>query len=168
MLAYLLLLVFPLAMAFAGAMDLLTMTIPNRISLALIAGFALLAPFFGLGWHDILVNHIAVGAGVLACGIALFSARIIGGGDAKLMAAAALWIGYEHLLEFMLAISIAGGILSLLVLVYRHYIPAAAITGPQWAIRLHKPGGGVPYGIAIAAAAMLIFPSTAWYAGVAV
>ncbi len=165
MLAYTLLLVFPLAMAFAGAMDLLTMTIPNRISLALIASFALLAPFFGLSLHDILVNHIAVGAGVLACGIALFSARIIGGGDAKLMAAGALWIGWDHLLEFMLAISVAGGILSLVVLAYRQFVPAAAITGPSWAIRLHKQGGGVPYGIAIAAAAMIIFPSTAWYAG---
>lgn len=167
MVSYLPLLVFPLAMAFAGAMDLLTMTIPNRISLALVASFALLAPFFGLSWHDILVNHIAIGAAVLACGVALFAARIIGGGDAKLMAAGALWIGWDHLLEFVLAISVAGGILSLVVLAYRHYVPAAAITGPSWAIRLHKPGGGIPYGIAIAAAAMIIFPSTAWYAGFA-
>ena len=41
--------VFPFAVAFAGAMDLFTMTIPNRISLAMIAAFAVLAPLAGLG-----------------------------------------------------------------------------------------------------------------------
>lgn len=165
MLEYPLLLVFPIAMVFAAAMDLMTMTIPNRISLALVAGFLLLAPFSALGLKYILVNHVLIGVAVLAIGIAMFSAGLMGGGDAKLIAAGALWIGYERLLEYVLSISIAGGVLALAILVYRQYVPSSAIARPDWAARLHQQGTGIPYGIAIAAAALLTFPTTRLYLG---
>lgn len=165
MLEYPLLLVFPVAMVFAAAMDLMTMTIPNRISLALIASFLLLAPFSSLGLQHILVNHIVVGIAVLAIGIAMFSAGLMGGGDAKLIAAGALWIGYDKLLEYVLTISVAGGVLALVVLFYRRAVPTAAIVRPDWAIRLHQQGTGIPYGIAIAAAALMTFPTTRLYLG---
>ena len=163
MFEYPLLLVFPAAMAFAGAMDLLTMTIPNRISLALVAAFALLAPFSGIDWQVLLINHVGVGLAVLAAGILLFSLGWMGGGDAKLLAAAALWLGSDHMMNFMFGVSVLGGVLSLVILGYRYYIPAAAVVSPPWAVRLHTQGTGIPYGIAISGAALAVYPATQWF-----
>jgi len=166
--AYPLLLIFPAAMAFAAAMDLVTMTIPNRISLALIATFLLLAPFSGIGWHTLLVNHVAAGLFVLAIGIGLFACRTLGGGDAKLLAAAALWIGFDNLLPFLVQMAILGGVLSIAVLAYRRFVPEGFVTGPAFAGRLHDKKSGIPYGIAIGGAGMLIYPATPWFAAFAV
>ncbi len=166
MLDFALLSIFPGAMAFAAAMDLLTMTIPNRISLALIAGFAVLAPLSGMGGTEIAA-HVAVGAGALVVGIALFAMGWIGGGDAKIFAAGALWLGPDHLLIFAAVASIAGGALTLLLLFFRMLpLPAWAVRVP-WLDRLHRPETGVPYGIALAAAALIIYPMTPWFTGFA-
>src|SRR5207342_1612468 len=82
------LLLFPALMAFAAASDLLNMTISNRISLALVGGFAVLAVVCGLSPQTIAA-HAAAGLLVLAIGFALFARGLVGGGDAKLAAAAA-------------------------------------------------------------------------------
>jgi prepilin peptidase CpaA len=158
---YLLLLAFPAAMVFAGAMDLLTMTIPNRISLFLVAAFAVAAPLAGLSIHDILV-HLAAGSAVLAIGIVLFSLGWLGGGDAKLMAAAALWFGTDNLVMYFAQVAVFGGVLAVAILLYRR-IPVPAIPVPAWAERLHQKNCGIPYGIAIAAAALKMYPNTPWF-----
>ena len=92
------LLLFPALMAFAAASDLFTMTISNRVSLALAAGFLVLAVLSGMGFYDIL-SHVGAGAAVLAVAFACFAMGWIGGGDAKVAAGAALWFGFGHLLE---------------------------------------------------------------------
>lgn len=153
--------IFPAAMAYAGAMDMLTMTIPNRISLALLAGFVIAAPLTGMsleqaGWH------LAAFALVLTCTITMFAFGWMGGGDAKLIAAASLWVGFEHLVMFLAYVAAMGGILAVAILAYRAY-PLASLPIPDWAVRLHKSGGGIPYGIAIAAGALLIYPQTYWF-----
>lgn len=158
---YLLLLVFPAAMVFAGAMDLLTMTIPNRISLFLIAAFAIAAPLAGLSLHDVMI-HLATGAAVLAIGIGLFSVGCLGGGDAKLLAAAALWFGTDNLVMYIAQVAIFGGVLALGILLYRR-VPVAGFSIPPWAERLHEKNCGIPYGIAIAAAALKMYPTTPWF-----
>lgn len=154
-------------MAFAAANDLFTMTIPNKISLALVAAFAAAALVAGLSYDQILI-HVAVGAAALVAGFLLFSFRLVGGGDAKLMAAGALWMGSELVIQYLAYITIYGGILSVLILAYRKFIPAEAMALPPWAQRLHTHGGGIPYGIAIAAAALMLYPSTAWFKAFAV
>lgn len=161
MFEYLLLFVFPVAMAYAAASDLLTMTIPNRVSLLLLAGFLVLGPLSGMSWQ-VLGQHLATGAAVLAAGIVLFSMGIFGGGDAKLLAAASLWLGLDHLGPFMAYVGVMGGILCTVILIYRR-VPATADRLPGWAARLHSPKTGVPYGIAISAAALLIYPKTQLY-----
>ncbi len=161
-----LLLVFPLAMAFAAATDFLTYTIPNKISLVLIAAFAAIVPFTDLGWPAIGM-HVATGAAVLCVGFALFSAGLLGGGDAKLLAAAALWIGHEHLLAYVTMVAICGGALGMVLLAYRRVPLPGWLSGRDWAQRLHQHGGGMPYGIALAAAGLWIYPSTPWFAGLA-
>lgn len=162
MVAYVLLLTFPMAMAFAAANDLFTMKIPNKISLALIAAFVLAAVYIRLPLEDVL-KHAGVGAAVLAAGFVMFSLRLLGGGDAKLMAAGALWMGPEHAMLFIAYLTIFGGLLSAAILFYRKFIPVAADAVPGWAARLHVQGTGVPYGIAIAASGLLMYPSTAFY-----
>lgn len=164
MFEYPILLIFPAAMAFAAAMDLVTMTIPNRISLALIAAFALLAPFSGIPWQVLLANHVGAGIFVLAIGVGLFACRTLGGGDAKLLASAALWLGFDNLLPFLLQMAIIGGALSLAVLAYRRFVPVGLVTAPAFATRLHDKSNGIPYGIAIGGAGMLIYPATPWFA----
>src|SRR3954471_12119338 len=88
-----LLVVFPFLMAYAAASDLLTMTIPNRLCAALVAAFGVLAVAAGLGWSD-LAGHLGAAAATLVVTFTLFAFGLIGGGDAKLAAATALWLGF--------------------------------------------------------------------------
>jgi prepilin peptidase CpaA len=149
-------------MAFAGAMDLLTMTISNRITLGLAAAFFVAAPLMGLPPGEIML-HVAAGALILVAGIVLFAVGGFGGGDAKLLAAGALWIGFDGLLPYLLQVTLFGGLLALAVLAYRRY-PASAYPLPDWAVRLHAQKSGIPYGIAIACSALLVYPHTAMFA----
>ena len=163
MLEYPLLLVFPVAMVFAAAFDLLTMTIPNRISLALLASFVVVAPLSDLQW-SVIGLHLASGSLALVFGFILFSRGWIGGGDAKLLAAAALWLGFDSLGGFILGVGVFGGLLSGVILAFRICVPAHFVPGIHWIERLHGAGNGVPYGLAIAAAALLSYPETPWFA----
>src|SRR3954468_2762870 len=95
------LLVFPALMAYAGVSDLLTMTIPNKVSLALVIAFAAFVVIGGLSFDAILV-HVAAGALVLVTCFGMFARGWIGGGDAKLAAATALWLGFHVLMEYLL------------------------------------------------------------------
>src|SRR6516165_2135852 len=103
---------FPAMMAFAASSDLLTMTISNRVSLILVGGFAALAAIGGVSAADLLFSHLAAGCVVLVAAFGLFARGIIGGGDAKLAAASALWIGFDHLLPYLVYASLLGGALS--------------------------------------------------------
>jgi prepilin peptidase CpaA len=95
------LLLFPALMAFAAASDLFTMTIPNRVSLALVAGFLALALMSGMAWYDVLA-HLGAGATVLVVAFGCFAMGWVGGGDAKIAAVTALWFGFGHLLDYLL------------------------------------------------------------------
>lgn len=158
--------IFPAAVILAAFTDLFTMTIPNRISLVLIAAFLALAPFSGItlpqfGWH------VAAGAIVLAVTFGLFIAGIIGGGDAKLVSAVALWVGMDHLLPYLLVASLFGGALTLGLLTFRKMPLPLDWNNLGWLSRLHDPKGKIPYGIALAAGALWIYPETTWFTGIA-
>src|ERR1700689_5211864 len=99
------LMLFPALMAFAAASDLFTMTISNRVSLALAAGFLALALMSGMELHDILL-HLAAGASVLAVAFVCFALGWVGGGDAKVAAGAALWFGFGNLMNYLLYASL--------------------------------------------------------------
>ncbi|MEE8308233.1 MAG: prepilin peptidase, partial [Gammaproteobacteria bacterium] len=107
--------VFPALMVLAGAMDIFTMTIPNRITIGLVASFVCLVPFAGFGWETIAL-HVATGAAMLILGIGAFAAGWVGGGDAKLFAAASLWMGPEYIYQYDLVTALFGGVLSLAML----------------------------------------------------
>lgn len=151
--------IFPLCMAMAACSDLLTMTIPNRLSVVLIASFLAIAPFCGLGLLDIVV-HLGAGATVFAFCFALFAFGIMGGGDAKILTASAVWFGFsESLSIYLIYVSVFGGLLSMIILMLRsqhNLILAYGIPMPE--TMLHKKK--IPYGIAIGAAAFITYPSS--------
>ena len=155
------LLLFPALMAFAASSDLLTMTISNRLSLALAGGFFLLTAMTGMSLPAIGM-HLAAAAVVLVVTFGCFSQGWIGGGDAKLAAATALWLGFDHLLDYAIYASLFGGALTLLILQFRRFPLPATLAQQKWIARLHEAGGGVPYGIALAAAALVVYPKTGW------
>ena len=155
------LLLFPAMMAFAASSDLLTMKIPNRVSLAMVGGFLLLAATTGMPLEQI-AKHFGAGLLVLALAFCFFARGWIGGGDAKLAAVTALWFGFDHLLVYLVYGSLFGGALTLALLQFRAFPIPRFLIGREWAERLHEPNGGVPYGIALAAAALIVYPETMW------
>jgi prepilin peptidase CpaA len=158
------LMLFPALMAFAASSDLLTMTISNRLSLALTASFFLLTLVIGMSWPAFGM-HLAAAALVLVFSFGFFSQGWIGGGDAKLVAATALWFGFDYLLDYLIYASIFGGVLTLVLIQFRKLPLPAPLARQPWILRLHETGGGIPYGIALAAAALTVYPKTVWMPG---
>lgn len=156
---------FPALMAFAASTDLFTMTISNRVSLLLVAGFMLLAPLSGMGSYEFL-SHLGAGATVLTIAFACFAFGWIGGGDAKVAAAAGLWFGFHDLLEYLLYASVFGGALTFLLLGFRRIPLPYQLRGQTWLLRLHHEDSGVPYGIALALGALMVYPQTQWITAV--
>jgi len=157
------LLLFPALMAFAASSDLFTYTISNRVSIVLATAFFAMAAATGMPLNTVGM-HLAAGALVLAFGFGFFTQGWIGGGDAKLAAATALWFGFPHLLDYLVYASLFGGGLTLLLLQFRKLPLPAAMARQIWIQRLHDQAGGVPYGIALAAAALAVYPKTGWMA----
>lgn len=161
-----LLMVFP-ALAIVGALkDLTSYTIPNWISLALIAAFvpAALASGVGLAGFGLC---LATGLGALVLGMGMFAAGWVGGGDGKLLAACALWMGWPAVLPFLLYTGLAGGALTFAILALRSgWVAPMVAGGPAWVRRLGQQGGDLPYGVAIATGALAAFPKALLAQGV--
>ncbi len=151
--------VFPALMALAASMDLLTMTIPNRIPVALAVGYLVSAAAVGLSPQAVLFD-LSCGLAILVLTFVMFSLRWIGGGDAKLAAATALWMGWSSVLDYGVTAAICGGLLTLGLLAARAKTLPAMLARHAWIARLHEGGAGVPYGIALAAAGLLQYPHT--------
>ena len=82
------------------------------------------------------------------------------------MPATALWFGFAHLLDYMIYASLFGGALTLLLLQFRRLALPEALAKQPWIQRLHDQAGGVPYGIALAAAALIVYPDTGWMSAI--
>lgn len=152
---------FPAVMAFAAASDLLTMTISNRVSIALALGFFLAAFLIGMPYAE-MGEHMLAALLVLAIAFACFAFGWIGGGDAKLAAATALWFGFSHLMDYLLLAAMIGGVLTLVLLALRQWPLPSLLARQPWIARLHDMKTGIPYGIALAIAGLLVYPDTAF------
>ena len=137
------------------------MTISNRVSLLLVAGFLVMAVGSGMSLQDLL-SHVGAGLAVLAVAFLCFAMGWIGGGDAKVAAASALWFGFDFLLPYLVIASVFGGVLTLLLLQFRQWPLPAQLYNQGWLLRLHGRDSGIPYGIALALGALLIYPQTDW------
>ncbi len=160
LLQYLLILAFPALVAVAALRDLTSFTIPNWISLALICAFVPAAIAAGVPWTQVGLCA-AVGVVGLVIGMGLFAAGWVGGGDAKLLAAASLWIGWPACVTYLVYTALAGGGLACLLLGLRSaWVRPALPKRPGWFARLIEPGAAVPYGVAIAIGALAAFPAS--------
>lgn len=150
--------VMPALVIVGGLHDLLTMKIPNWISVALVLLFFPVALLAGLG-PTALAIHVGIGLAALFAGMGMFALRWIGGGDAKLMAATCLWLGLSGSGMFLLWTGVVGGAFCLLLMMARQHLQMVTPYAPGWASRLLEPKGDIPYGVAIAIGALLAFPN---------
>lgn len=157
------LILFPLAMVYAGVMDLATMKIRNHLVLAVGAAWLILAPLAGFSLEELGMS-LGVAGIVFVVTFVFFGMGWIGGGDAKLAAVTALWFAPQQALEYFLYASLLGGILTILVLKLRGSVLPLSLYRLDWIAQLYDQRGGVPYGAAMAPAALIVFPSTAWLA----
>ncbi|MFO1168801.1 MAG: prepilin peptidase [Rhodoblastus sp.] len=156
--------IFPGVMVFAAISDMLTMKIPNFASIILAVGFFVVALAIGMQWSAI-GWHVLAGVLMLVACFFMFNMGWIGGGDAKLAAATALWLGFGLLPTYGVFASIFGGALTLAILQLRRMALEGPLSTAPWLARLREKNGGIPYGIALAAAGLVVYPDTAlWIA----
>ena len=147
----------PLLAIVAAAKDISSYIIPNWISLGLMAAFFMLAATAGVTL-PVLGSHLLVGVVALFIGMGLFALGWIGGGDAKLASATALWFGWEPLFDYGFTASIIGGALTLVVVeLHRRELPKSLMS-IGFIAKLADKQGRVPYGIALALSGLLIYP----------
>jgi prepilin peptidase CpaA len=121
----------------AAVIDVRTFTISNRLNLTI----ALLAPVYWLSlglspWPGVAIQ-LAAGATVFILFAGAFYAGMMGGGDVKLAAALALWFPPQATVQFIVIMSLAGGLLTVGLVIWHR------------ATKRHgRPE--IPYGVAIA------------------
>jgi prepilin peptidase CpaA len=148
----------------AAIFDLASFTIPNLLTVSMFFLFACFLTTMSLVGHPLswsqLWPHLLAGTVALFIGMGMFGAGWIGGGDAKLFAMVCLWLGWESIFEYAILASLFGGALTFVILLLRRIpLPRFVISQP-WIARLADNEGGVPYGVALAAAALVILPET--------
>lgn len=132
--------------------DVATLEIPDSVSVVLVAAFLTGAAAVGIGW-TVLLAHATAGLALFAVGVALHRFGIWGGGDVKLAGALALWFGWAGMASWLLAVSLTGGALALVLLGLRRLgVPTGA---PAWIVRLGRDGEGIPYGVALGGGALM-------------
>ena len=153
--------IFAFAMIYAAITDLTTYKIRNSLVFAFLLAYAALAPFAGFAGNEIGWSA-AVAAGVLLLAFGLFALGWIGGGDGKLAAVTALWFGADHTPAYLVYTALFGGALTLALLQFRGLTLPALLRNKPWIARLHSGSSGVPMGVAMAVAGLVVFPQTRW------
>lgn len=146
----------------AALYDVNQLKIPNWLNLTLAGLFLPAAAVSGLPL-EIIGGHLIAGGLAFVIAFGLFAFRIFGGGDAKMIPAVVLWMGPEAALLFAFKMAIAGGIFATLILAVRRTAPAETIPGFMRAA--FHPKAPVPYGVAIAAGALLAGPASPLLSG---
>jgi len=154
----------PMLLVAAAIFDLASFAIPNILPAAMLVLFAVFLIAMAIGGHPLswsqLSQHLLAGGVGLAAGMALFAAGWIGGGDAKLFAMASLWLGWDAMYEYSVIASLLGGMLTLGLLMFRRFPLPPLLAAQPWLLRLADREAGVPYGVALAIAALNVLPDT--------
>lgn len=156
---------FAAVMIYSAVSDVLTLTISDRFLLVLLLAFPVLAPLAGWSPEKMLYAVAAALIAFFGC-LAVFALKMMGGGDGKMLTVSILWLGAESSLQFLTAAAFIGGIFALAILIFRKAPLPEALSRFDWILRLHRPDTGVPYGVALGMAGLLLLPQTPWAAGV--
>jgi prepilin peptidase CpaA len=120
-----------------------------------------LAPLAGFAAYEILLS-VAVAIAVLLLTFVLFALGLLGGGDAKLAAATALWFGVDQTPTYLIYTALAGGAFALTILLFRKLPLPRRLGNGSWVTKLHCQGSGMPYGVAMGVVGLVVFPTTRW------
>lgn len=160
MLEALIFVVFPFCMVYSAVSDTMSMTIANRVPLLLLGVFLIVAPLTGMALADIGM-HLAAGAVLLTITFAMFALGGMGGGDAKLIAASTVWMGFGMpLMQYLLTSAVIGGMLTLAILTFRSSALSHITSQNMFLRNFSKDAGGVPYGIALGIGGLITYPSS--------
>ncbi len=151
---------FPVCMTYAALRDMFSFTIPNWIPLVLICGYFIATIAQDNFWTYETLSNTSTSVSVLIVAAILFYLGLLGGGDAKLLAAASIWMGWTALVPFLLFISLSGGFLALVWLLAKRLVGSKVL--PSRAKRYFNSNHGVPYGIAIAIGSLIVFFTRDW------
>jgi len=154
------LVIFPFCMAFAAVSDMISLTIANRVSILLVLSFAMLAPLIGMPVAEVGM-HFLLGGTVLLATFAVFAIGGMGGGDAKLMAASAVWFGFNPgLMDYLLATALLGGALTLALVSFRRSAFSPLVAHHVLLRHFAEEKSGIPYGVALGLGGLICFPQT--------
>ena len=142
---------------FAALIDIETLTIPNWLNGWLAFLFVPTAIVATPGW-DVVGLHALVGVIAFIASVALFFLGVYGGGDAKFIPAVLLWVGPAGVAPFLVATAMAGGVLTILIVIMRALMPQGVT--PGFGVATFEDRKGIPYGVAIAAGAFYAAPAS--------
>ena len=157
---YVYLTLYVLCICYAMWTDATSLTIPNVVSIVLVALFL---PFSYMTMDiDAFLGHGGIAAVVFAIALIFYAFGWMGGGDVKFMSAASLWVGPGLILQFLFNLALIGALVAILILLTRKYADlwrgvAAKMNVIAFIIEL-ADARKVPYGIPIGCAALLAIP----------
>lgn len=142
--------------------DVNKMTIPNPYVVFVAASFFpafIIVKLFG---GDAVIfssalSHLGTGVAVLGATYVLFTLKLIGGGDSKMISAYAMWTGLSGLMPLLFIMAVVGGLLGLTTLALKKYKPVSKPTEGSWIAKAQGGAQDVPYGVAIFSGALFAF-----------
>ncbi len=151
-------LIFAAPLMAAAYTDYSSMKIPNKLVLALFFAFFLTLP---LHWQGLpaLGEHLGMFAVFFLAGFTMFALGWLGGGDAKLMAATALWFGWADALPYIVYTTLFGAAIALFLMFSRRFAPVKLRTS-AFGMKIYQGDKDMPYGIALAAGALFVWPQS--------
>ncbi len=156
--------ILPFLFALASCTDIVSFRIYNWHNGLILLMFFITSIIAGLTLDHYISSLIAFSV-VLVGGMLIFALKWMGGGDVKFAAATAAWFGWTpELGDFFFITMMFGGLFTLALLEFRAYPLPLWAQNYRWIVALHHPKGDVPYGVALAAGALHVLPSTQWFA----
>ena len=136
------------------------MIIPNELSLVILAVFCAYAALINFSGNEFLVSmpsHIIGGVVMFVITLLAFMAKVMGGGDAKIMSAYAFWFGVKGIVAFVFYTALFGALLGLVALFLKKNKPVNSPKEGGWVQRVQAGENAIPYGIPIFIGALLSF-----------
>lgn len=145
----------------AAVSDYRGMVIPNLYSLIIFGAFVLCYGALWVGGHAGVfapaLSHVLGFVVVFGVTFGMYSAKIWGGGDQKLISAFAVWFGFSGLPVFLIYTTLFGGLIGVAALLLKKYKPFKAPKEGGWVAQVQAGASKVPYGVAIAGGALVSF-----------